>query len=71
MFKTLKKTCGQVVFLYQFLFSLFKCSPSCFNFFGTLYSTRGDPCVQNTQKIKIHIPFKILILECLFTLLWF
>jgi hypothetical protein len=27
-------------------------------FFKTLiYSTRRDPCVQNIQKIKIHIPF--------------
>jgi len=59
MFKALRKTCGQVVFLHQKSFSLIKCSPNVFNFFLwiLIYSTRMDPCVQNIQKIKIHIPF--------------
>jgi hypothetical protein len=58
MFKTLKKNMWTSGFLYQKSFSLFKCSWIVSIFLANLiYSSRTDPCVQNIQKIKIHIPF--------------
>jgi len=50
--KHLRKICGHVVFLYQKLFSLIKCSPNCFNFFVNfnIFYKKGSMCSKNSQK---------------------
>jgi hypothetical protein len=58
-FKALKKniwTCG--FFISNFFFSLSNVHQSISIFLWTsIYSTKRDPCVQNIQKLKIHICF--------------
>jgi hypothetical protein len=55
-------TCGffvsNVFFPYPIFTKLFQ-----FFLWTLIYSTRRDPCVQNIQKINIHIPFHILIFK--------
>ncbi len=57
MFKTLKKNMWTSGLFVSKIFSPFLNVHQIVSIFlGTLiYSTRGDPCVQNIQKIKIHI----------------
>jgi hypothetical protein len=51
MFKTLKKKCGHVVFLYQKFFSFIRCSPNHFNFFVNfnIFHKKGSMCSKHLK----------------------